>query len=127
MRLLQIKQLQASKKQLGEGRDEQKHPFTNTHTVAMELHKRWENSETNWHKEKMELLDQFDNERKEWESQWKIMQKKIEEVRVDLFEPFGNLKLRMKILFGLFCIGNCSYFPIPPKRYMSQWYLLDRK
>lgn len=85
MRLLQIKQLQASKKQLREGRDGQKHPFTNTHTVAMDLHKQWENTETNWRKEKMELLDQFDNERKEWESQWKIMQKKIEEVQVDLF------------------------------------------
>ena len=85
MRLLQIKQLQASKKQLREGRDGQEHPFTNTHTVAMDLHKQWENTETNWRKEKMELLDQFDNERKEWESQWKIMQKKIEEVQVDLF------------------------------------------
>lgn len=80
MRLLQIKQLQASKKQLREGRDEQKYPFTNTHTVAMDLHKQCENTESNWHKEKMELLDQFDNERKEWESQWKIMQKKIEEL-----------------------------------------------
>uniref|UniRef100_A0A8C6S303 RIKEN cDNA 9330159F19 gene n=3 Tax=Nannospalax galili TaxID=1026970 RepID=A0A8C6S303_NANGA len=46
----------------------------------MDLHKQWENTGTNWHKEKMELLDQFDNERKEWESQWKIMQKKIEEL-----------------------------------------------
>ncbi|XP_066866819.1 uncharacterized protein KIAA0408 homolog isoform X4 [Kogia breviceps] len=46
----------------------------------MDLHKQWENTETNWRKEKMELLDQFDNERKEWESQWKIMQKKIEEL-----------------------------------------------
>ncbi|XP_037699094.1 uncharacterized protein KIAA0408 homolog [Choloepus didactylus] len=46
----------------------------------MDLHKQWENTETDWHKEKMELLDQFDNERKEWESQWKIMQKKIEEL-----------------------------------------------
>nr|XP_015865214.1 uncharacterized protein KIAA0408 homolog [Peromyscus maniculatus bairdii] len=46
----------------------------------MDLHKQWENTETNWHKEKMELLDQFDNERKEWESQWKVMQKKIEEL-----------------------------------------------
>ncbi|XP_048210006.1 uncharacterized protein KIAA0408 homolog [Perognathus longimembris pacificus] len=46
----------------------------------MDLHKQWENTEANWHKEKMELLDQFDNERKEWESQWKIMQKKIEEL-----------------------------------------------
>lgn len=80
MRLLQIKQLQASKKQLREGRDEQKYPFTNTHTVAMDLHKQCENTESSWHKEKLELLDQFDNERKEWESQWKIMQKKIEEL-----------------------------------------------
>lgn len=90
MRLLQIKQLQASKKQLREDRDEQKHPFTNTRTVAMDLHKQWENTETNWHREKMELLDQFDNERKEWESQWKIMQKKIEEL-------CNEVKLRRKI------------------------------
>ncbi|XP_057596345.1 uncharacterized protein KIAA0408 homolog isoform X2 [Hippopotamus amphibius kiboko] len=93
VRLLQIKQLQASKKQLREGRDEQKHPFTNTHTVAMDLHKQWENTETNWHKEKMELLDQFDNERKEWESQWKIMQKKIEEL-------CHEVKLQRKINLG---------------------------
>ncbi|XP_043818822.1 uncharacterized protein KIAA0408 homolog [Dromiciops gliroides] len=46
----------------------------------MDLHKQWETTETNWIKEKMELLDQFDNERKEWESQWKVMQKKIEEL-----------------------------------------------
>lgn len=46
----------------------------------MDLHKQGENTEINWYKEKMELLDQFDNERKEWESQWKIMQKKIEEL-----------------------------------------------
>ncbi|XP_029800865.1 uncharacterized protein KIAA0408 homolog [Suricata suricatta] len=56
----------------------------------MDLHKQWENTETNWHKEKMELLDQFDNERKEWESQWKIMQKKIEEL-------CHEVKLRRKI------------------------------
>ncbi|KAF6364616.1 hypothetical protein mRhiFer1_007294 [Rhinolophus ferrumequinum] len=56
----------------------------------MDLHKQWENTETNWHKEKMELLDQFDNERKEWESQWKIMQKKIEEL-------CREVKLRRKI------------------------------
>lgn len=56
----------------------------------MDLHKQWENTETNWHKEKMELLDQFDNERKEWESQWKIMQKKIEEL-------CQEVKLRRKI------------------------------
>lgn len=116
MRRLQIKQLQASKKQLREGRDEQKYPFTNTHTVAMDLHKQWENTEANWHKEKMELLDQFDNERKEWESQWKIMQKKIEEVHVDLFEYFGNLKLRMKILLACFVLETVLTF---------QFYLKD--
>ncbi|XP_054425916.1 uncharacterized protein KIAA0408 homolog [Pteronotus mesoamericanus] len=90
VRPLQIKQLQASRKQKLEGRDEQKHPFTNTHVVAMDLHKQWENPETDWHKEKMELLDQFDNERKEWETQWKIMQKKIEEL-------CHEVKLRRKI------------------------------
>ncbi|XP_072499375.1 uncharacterized protein KIAA0408 homolog isoform X2 [Notamacropus eugenii] len=46
----------------------------------MDLHEQWETTETNWIKERMELLDQFDNERKEWESQWKVMQKKIEEL-----------------------------------------------
>ncbi|XP_005389228.1 PREDICTED: uncharacterized protein KIAA0408 homolog [Chinchilla lanigera] len=56
----------------------------------MDLHKHWANTETDWHKEKMELLDQFDNERKEWESQWKIMQKKIEEL-------CQEVKLRRKI------------------------------
>ncbi|XP_075410695.1 uncharacterized protein KIAA0408 homolog isoform X2 [Tenrec ecaudatus] len=46
----------------------------------MDVQKQWANAATGWHKEKMALLDQFDNERKEWESQWKIMQKKIEEL-----------------------------------------------
>lgn len=46
----------------------------------MDLHKQLENTERNWNKEKMELLERFDNERKEWECQWKVMQKKIEEV-----------------------------------------------
>ncbi|XP_074846698.1 uncharacterized protein KIAA0408 homolog [Carettochelys insculpta] len=46
----------------------------------MDLHKQLENTERNWHKEKMELLERFDSERKEWESQWKVMQKKIEEL-----------------------------------------------
>lgn len=91
-------------------------PFTNTHTVAMDLHKQCENTESSWHKEKLELLDQFDNERKEWESQWKIMQKKIEEVRVDLFEYFGNLKLRMKILLVCFVLETAFTF---------QFYLKD--
>uniref|UniRef100_A0A8C3RP59 KIAA0408 n=1 Tax=Chelydra serpentina TaxID=8475 RepID=A0A8C3RP59_CHESE len=48
--------------------------------AAMDLHKQLENTERNWTKEKMELLERFDSERKEWESQWKVMQKKIEEL-----------------------------------------------
>ncbi|XP_044280885.1 uncharacterized protein KIAA0408 homolog [Varanus komodoensis] len=47
----------------------------------MELQTQLENmTERNWNKEKMELLERFDNERKEWECQWKVMQKKIEEL-----------------------------------------------
>ncbi|XP_067402607.1 uncharacterized protein KIAA0408 homolog [Emydura macquarii macquarii] len=57
-------------------------PRTNAalHSAAMDLHKQLENTERNWNKEKMELLERFDSERKEWESQWKVMQKKIEEL-----------------------------------------------
>ncbi|XP_021516351.2 uncharacterized protein KIAA0408 homolog isoform X3 [Meriones unguiculatus] len=55
-------------------------PLAGTPTVAMDPHKQWENTDAKWHQEKMELLDQFDNERREWESQWKVMQKKIEEL-----------------------------------------------
>ncbi|XP_064026434.1 microtubule cross-linking factor 3 isoform X3 [Pogoniulus pusillus] len=49
-------------------------------TVTMDLHKQLESTERNWNKEKLELLERFDNERKEWECQWKVMQKKIEEL-----------------------------------------------
>lgn len=56
----------------------------------MDLPKQWGDTEIDWHKEKMELLDQFDSERKEWESQWKIMQKKIEEL-------CQEVKLRRKL------------------------------
>ncbi|XP_051019990.1 uncharacterized protein KIAA0408 homolog [Acomys russatus] len=59
----------------------------------MDLHNQWESTKADWHKEKMELLDQFDNERKEWESQWKIMQKKIEEL-------CQEVKLRRKMNMG---------------------------
>ncbi|XP_017684248.1 PREDICTED: uncharacterized protein KIAA0408-like isoform X1 [Lepidothrix coronata] len=54
--------------------------FAIAQTVTMDLRKQLENTERNWNKEKMELLERFDNERKEWECQWKIMQKKIEEL-----------------------------------------------
>ncbi|OXB73714.1 UNVERIFIED_CONTAM: hypothetical protein H355_003267, partial [Colinus virginianus] len=51
-----------------------------TQTITMDLRKQLENTERNWNKEKMELLEKFDSERKEWECQWKVMQKKIEEL-----------------------------------------------
>lgn len=54
--------------------------FAVAQTLAMDLREQLENTERNWNKEKMELLERFDNERKEWECQWKLMQKKIEEV-----------------------------------------------
>lgn len=57
-----------------------RNPLADAHIVAVDRHEQWETTEANWHKEKMELLDQFDNERKEWESQWRIMQKRIEEL-----------------------------------------------
>lgn len=57
-----------------------RNPLADAHTVAVDRHEQWETTEANWHKEKMALLDQFDNERKEWESQWRIMQKRIEEL-----------------------------------------------
>ncbi|XP_040285050.1 uncharacterized protein KIAA0408 homolog [Bufo bufo] len=46
----------------------------------MELRTPLENNEWNWNVEKMEMLERFDSERKEWECQWKMMQKKIEEL-----------------------------------------------
>ncbi|KFQ93688.1 Uncharacterized protein KIAA0408 [Nipponia nippon] len=59
----------------------------------MDLRKQLENTERNWNKEKMELLERFDNERKEWECQWKVMQKKIEEVLL-FFQLYQEVKLR---------------------------------
>ncbi|KAE8602392.1 hypothetical protein XENTR_v10013972 [Xenopus tropicalis] len=57
-----------------------KHLLKDTQTAAMELRRPLENNERHWKVEKMELLERFDSERREWESQWKIMQKKIEEL-----------------------------------------------
>ncbi|XP_041419677.1 uncharacterized protein KIAA0408 [Xenopus laevis] len=61
-------------------RKDLKHTLKDTQTAAMELRRPLENNERHWKVEKMELLERFDSERKEWESQWKIMQKKIEEL-----------------------------------------------
>uniref|UniRef100_K7FVZ5 KIAA0408 n=1 Tax=Pelodiscus sinensis TaxID=13735 RepID=K7FVZ5_PELSI len=60
----------------------------------MDLHKQLENTERNWNKEKMELLERFDSERKEWESQWKVMQKKIEELYQEVkLRREGNMNM----------------------------------
>ncbi|XP_075059140.1 microtubule cross-linking factor 3 isoform X2 [Mixophyes fleayi] len=61
-------------------RIEQRRLLEDTHTAAMELKRQLENNELNWKVEKMELLERFDSERKEWECQWKMMQRKIEEL-----------------------------------------------
>ncbi|XP_061479779.1 uncharacterized protein KIAA0408-like [Rhineura floridana] len=60
-------------------------------------------TERSWNKEKMELLERFDNERKEWECQWKVMQKKIEELyqevklrRESNINAFENKAIRNK-------------------------------
>ncbi|KAM5165205.1 LOW QUALITY PROTEIN: microtubule cross-linking factor 3 [Mantella aurantiaca] len=58
----------------------QRRLLEDTHIAAMELKRQLENNERNWKVEKMELLERFDSERKEWECQWKMMQKKIEEL-----------------------------------------------
>lgn len=61
-------------------KSEQKQQLEDKTAAAMELRTPLENNEWNWKVEKMEMLERFDNERKEWEYQWKIMQKKIEEL-----------------------------------------------
>ncbi|XP_057265109.1 uncharacterized protein KIAA0408 homolog [Pezoporus wallicus] len=71
----------------------------------MDLSKQLENTERNWNIEKMELLERFDNERKEWECQWKVMQKKIEELyqevklrRESNMNVHGNNTIQSKML-----------------------------
>lgn len=61
-------------------RAEQKKLLADTHSAAMDLHCRLENSEKGWVKEKSELLERFEAERKEWENQLMDMQRRIEEV-----------------------------------------------
>ncbi|XP_073703062.1 protein SOGA3a isoform X1 [Garra rufa] len=61
-------------------RAEQKKLLADTHSAAMDLRSRLENSEKGWVKEKSELLERFEAERKEWENQLMDMQRKIEEL-----------------------------------------------
>lgn len=72
----------------------------------MDLHE-LENTERNWNKEKMELLERFDNERKEWECQWKLMQKKIEEVLLNknqstIIFTWGKVPWSLFFFFSVF-------------------------
>ncbi|XP_043116504.1 protein SOGA3a isoform X2 [Puntigrus tetrazona] len=61
-------------------RAEQKKLLADTHSAAMDLRCRLENSEKGWVKEKSELLERFEAERKEWENQLMDMQRRIEEL-----------------------------------------------
>uniref|UniRef100_A0A8C1VE71 Si:ch211-151o1.4 n=2 Tax=Cyprinus carpio TaxID=7962 RepID=A0A8C1VE71_CYPCA len=61
-------------------RAEQKKLLADTHSTAMDLCCRLENSEKGWVKEKSELLERFEAERKEWENQLMDMQRRIEEL-----------------------------------------------
>ncbi|XP_058602078.1 protein SOGA3a isoform X2 [Onychostoma macrolepis] len=61
-------------------RAEQKKLLADTHSAAMDLRCRLENSEKGWVKEKSELLERFEAERKEWENQLMDMQQRIEEL-----------------------------------------------
>nr|XP_055067993.1 protein SOGA3a isoform X1 [Misgurnus anguillicaudatus] len=65
-------------------REEQKRLLADTHSAAMDLRCRLENSERGWMREKSELLERFDSERKEWENQLMDMQRKIEELYDDV-------------------------------------------
>ncbi|XP_051574188.1 uncharacterized protein KIAA0408-like [Myxocyprinus asiaticus] len=65
---------------LKQEREEQKRLLADTHSAAMDLRCRLDNSERGWVKEKSELLERFDSERKEWENQLMDMQRKIEEL-----------------------------------------------
>ncbi|XP_016342563.1 uncharacterized protein KIAA0408-like [Sinocyclocheilus anshuiensis] len=65
---------------LKQERAEQKKLLADTHSAAMDLRCRLENSERGWVKEKSELLERFEAERKEWENQLMDMQRRIEEL-----------------------------------------------
>ncbi|KAM3931785.1 uncharacterized protein KIAA0408 homolog [Leptodactylus fuscus] len=69
---------------------EQKLSLEGNIAAAMEVRTQLDNNEQNWKVEKMEMLERFDSERKEWECQWKIMQKKIEEL-------YQEVKLRREM------------------------------
>ncbi|XP_056422466.1 protein SOGA3 isoform X1 [Hyla sarda] len=70
----------ANRKDTKTEESEQKHLLGDSIAAAMELRTPLEGNEWNWKMEKMEMLEKFDNERKEWECQWKLMQRKIEEL-----------------------------------------------
>ncbi|XP_073532137.1 microtubule cross-linking factor 3 isoform X2 [Phyllobates terribilis] len=61
-------------------KSEQEQLLEDKTAAVMELRTQIENNELNWKVEKMEMLERFDSERKEWECQWKMMQRKIEEL-----------------------------------------------
>lgn len=75
-------------------RAEQKKLLADTHSAAMDLRCRLENSERGWMKEKSELLERFESERKEWENQLMDMQRKIEELYSEVKAHRTGISLR---------------------------------
>lgn len=95
---------------LKQEREEQKRLLADTHSAAMDLRCRLENSEKGWVKEKSELLERFDSERKEWENQLMDMQRKIkelyDEVKAQCKE--GSVKPVTDLQSSALRIGSCS-------------------
>lgn len=87
-------------------REEQKRLLADTHSAAMDLRCRLENSEKGWVKEKSELLERFDSERKEWENQLMDMQQKIEEVSL-LMSAIPQKLVSNKLMSKGFCLLPC--------------------
>ncbi|TRY53711.1 hypothetical protein DNTS_020262 [Danionella cerebrum] len=61
-------------------RAEQKKLLAFTHTTAMDLHCRLEESEREWASERAELIERFERERSDWEMQIQDMQSRIQEL-----------------------------------------------
>ncbi|XP_051577498.1 uncharacterized protein KIAA0408-like isoform X2 [Myxocyprinus asiaticus] len=91
-------------------REEQKRLLADTHSAAMDLRCRLDNSERGWVKEKSELLERFDSERKVWENQLMDMQRKIEELydEVKAHREGGALRPNTDPLNRALRLSSCS-------------------
>lgn len=58
--------------------------------AAIDLERGLEHSGRGWGQERPELMDNFDSEMQEWEDQLQDIQRKIEEVRLDMTQISGQ-------------------------------------